>query len=171
MTTSNLANLAIGLVVLGYILVRQLQARPAKSSLRFPVIIAVISVIQLTGYVKQHGHHGAEVFAALSGSLFLAILFAGIRATTVHVWVDGSQTWRKGNWLTAVLWIASLGIHLGYDYIVDGRGPESGLGSATLLLYFAVSYTVQRIIVLARAQRIADSQHLDSDTHITVRWP
>jgi hypothetical protein len=29
-----------------------------------------------------------------------------------------------------VLWIVSLGAHLGYDYLVEGKGAEAGLGSA-----------------------------------------
>jgi hypothetical protein len=30
-----------------------------------------------------------------------------------------------------VLWIVSLGVHLGYDYLVEGKGSQSGLGSAS----------------------------------------
>jgi hypothetical protein len=48
----------------------------------------------------------------------------------VRVWVDGGQAWRQGSWLTAVLWIVSLGAHLGYDYLVEGKGAKAGLGSA-----------------------------------------
>jgi len=101
----------------------------------------------------------------------LAAAFAGIRGATVHVWVDNGQAWRQGNWRTAVLWILSVGVHLGYDYLVDSRGANAGLGSATLLLYFEVTYTIQRHIIRARAQQIGTAQQLDSDTHITVRWP
>ena len=56
---------------------------------------------------------------------------------TVHIWVYGGQAWRQGTWLTAVLWVISLGVHLGYDYLVDGKGSQSGLGSASLLVYSA----------------------------------
>ena len=48
-------------------------------------------------------------------------------------------------------------MHLGYDYLVDGQGPQSGLGSASLTLYFAVTCTIQRLILQAKAQRIADA--------------
>ena len=48
----------------------------------------------------------------------------------------------------------SLAAHLGYDYIVDRKAGESGLGTASLLLYFGVTFTIQRIILQARAQRI-----------------
>jgi hypothetical protein len=53
-------------------------------------------------------------------------------------------------------WIVSLGVHLSYDYLVDGKGAPAGLGSASLLLYFGVRYTIQRLILQARARRIAD---------------
>ena len=56
-----------------------------------------------------------------------------------------------------MLWIVSLGAHLGYDYLVEGKGSEAGLGSASLLLYFGVTFTIQRRILMARAQRIADT--------------
>jgi hypothetical protein len=58
-------------------------------------------------------------------------------------------------------WIASLAAHLGYDYLVDGKGPQAGLGTASLTLYFAVTYAIQRLILQARAQRIAGTPQQD----------
>jgi hypothetical protein len=171
MTGSNLTNLLLGVVVLGFILYRQLQARAAKADIRLPLILAVIGIIQLSQYLHGHGHDPAAVFSSLAGSLLLAAAFGAVRAATVHVWMDGDQVWRRGNWLTAVLWVASLAVHLGYDYLVGGRGAEAGLGSATLLLYFAVTYTIQRLIILARAKRIASAQEVDPEAPISVRWP
>ena len=57
--------------------------------------------------------------------------------------MDGGRAWRQGNWLTALLWVVSLAVHLGYDYLVDGRGSQAGLGSASLLLYFGVTFTIR----------------------------
>jgi len=124
--------------------------------MRLPLILAIIGVVELAQFL-QHGHHGPGVAVALAGSLAIAAVFGAIRAATVRVWVDGGQAWRQGNWLTAVLWVVSLGVHLGYDYLVDGKGAQAGLGSATLLLYFGVTFTIQRLILQARAQRIADA--------------
>jgi hypothetical protein len=165
-----LVNLAVGLAVLGFILTRQLQARPVKTDPRLPMILAVIGAIQLSQFMS-HGRHGTEIWAVLLGSLVIAVALAAVRAATVHVWVNEDQAWRQGNWLTAVLWAVSLGTHLGYDYLVDGRGANAGLGAATLTLYFAVTYAMQRVIVQARARSVADAQKLDGDTHMTVRWP
>ena len=157
-------DLLIGLVVLAFILYRQLQARPVRDSMRLPPIVAIIGVVQLV----QYGHHGTGVAVALAGSLVLAAVFGAIRAPTVRVWVDGGQAWRQGTWLTAVLWVVSLGVHLGYDYLVEGKGSQSGLGSASLLLYFGVTFTIQRLILQASARRIADTspQHTGAPTAI-----
>lgn len=124
--------------------------------MRLPLILVIVGVVELSRFL-QHGHHGPAVMAALAGSLLIAAAFGAIRAATVHVSVDGGQGWRQGTWLTAVLWVVSLGVHLGYDYLVDGKGAQAGLGSASMLLYFGVTFTIQRLILQARAQRIAGS--------------
>jgi threonine/homoserine efflux transporter RhtA len=151
-------NLLIGLAVLALILVRQLQVRPVRASFRLPLILAIIGVVELYQFLQhnQHHHNTGVVFAALAGSLALAAITGAIRALTVRVWFDGGRALRQGNWLTAVLWIVSLGAHLGYDYLVDGKSL-SGLGTASLTLYFAVTYTIQRLILQAKAQRLADA--------------
>lgn len=47
---------------------------------------------------------------------------------------------------------------------MDGKGDLAGLGSASLTLYFAVTYTIQRVILQARAQRIATGGQQDVGT-------
>jgi hypothetical protein len=140
-------DLLIGLAVLALVLFRQLQARPVRDNMRLPLILAILGVVELVQFL-QRGHHGTGVVIALAGSLVIAAVFGAIRAATVHVWVDGGQAWRQGNWLTAVLWIVSLGVHLGYDYLVDGKN-SAGLGTASLLLYLGVTFTIQRLILQA----------------------
>jgi hypothetical protein len=164
-------NLLIGLAVLALILVRQLQVRPVRASFRLPLILAVIGVVELYQFLQHNHHHNTGVvFAALAGSLALAAITGAIRALTVRVWFDGGQALRQGNWLTAVLWIVSLGVHLGYDYLVDGKSL-SGLGTASLTLYFAVTYTIQRLILQAKADRIANSPQQDvSDPGTPTRF-
>ena len=157
-------NLVIGLAVLALILYRQMQVRPVKANTRLPLILAVIGVIELTQFLQHHAH-GPAVYAALLGSLALAAVLGAVRAFTVRVWVDaGGQAMRQGTWLTTVLWLVSLGVHLGYDYLVDGKGAQAGLGTASLTLYFAVTYAVQALILQWRVQRIAATSPQDVGT-------
>jgi hypothetical protein len=134
------------------VLYRQMQPRLVRDNVRLPVILGVIGAVELVQYLDKH--HGSKTFLALGGSLVLAAVFGAARAATTHVWIEGGQAWRKGNWITLVLWVASLAVHLGYDYLVDGKGPQSGLGSASLLLYFGVTLLIQGLILAARASRL-----------------
>ena len=156
MNASTTVNLLVGLAVLSLLVYRQLQVRPVRANFRLPLILAVIGVIELTQFLKTD-HHTRTVFTALAGSLVLAAITGAIRAMTVRVWIQAGQALRQGTWITAVLWVVSLGVHLGYDYLVDGKGAQSGLGTASLTLYFAVTYTIQRLILQAKAQRLAAS--------------
>ena len=76
----------------------------------------------------------------------LAAIFGALRARTVRVWLDDGQAWSQGNWLTAVLWIASLAAHLGYDILVGHGNAIRGLGVATIVLYLAISLGFQRAL-------------------------
>ena len=94
------------------------------SALRLIAVLLVIGLLQTYRFLSQHHAHPVT-FAALGGSLVLAAIFGVLRARTVRVWLDDGQAWSQGNWLTAVLWIASLAAHLGYDILV-GHGTASG---------------------------------------------
>jgi hypothetical protein len=41
-------DLLIGLVILGYILVRQMQVGPVRANMRLALILAVVGIIELT---------------------------------------------------------------------------------------------------------------------------
>ena len=169
MTATTGVDVLIDVAILAFILYRQLQVRPVRGNMRLPMILGVIGVIELSQFLN-HGHHGAAVIAALAGSLVLAAITAAIRAATVHVWIDAGQALRQGTSITAVLWIVSLGLHLGYDYLLEGKGSSmAGLGSASLVLYFAVTYAIQRLILQARALRIAGAGQQDIGAR-TTSW-
>jgi hypothetical protein len=121
-------DILLGLAVLALLIYRQLSSRPVNASaLRLIAILLIIGLFQT---------------------------FRVLRASTVRLWLQDGQPWSKGNWLTAALWIASLVAHLGYDFVV-WRGPGvRGLGTATIVLYLAITLGFQRILVLQRAQRL-----------------
>jgi hypothetical protein len=99
----------------------------------------------------------AVSLASLAGSLVLAAGFGAGRAATVRIWLRGGQAWSQGSWLTALLWVAALAAHLGYDALLDRSKAASGLGTASIVLYLAVSLAVQRVMVQHRARLAAGS--------------
>ena len=144
----------LGLAVLVFLIYRQLSVRPVNASaLRLIAVLLVIGLLQTYRFLSQNHAHPL-IFAALGGSLVLAAIFGALRARTVRVWLDDGQAWSQGNWLTAVLWIASLAAHLGYDILVGHGNGIRGLGVATIVLYLAISLGFQRVLVMQRAHRL-----------------
>ena len=108
-------------------------------------------------FLKGHTENDTKIIVAVIGSLVLAAVFGVLRALTVKVWRESGQPLMKGSWLTGVLWAIAVAAHLGYDYLVIGSSAgrnSTALGNSTILLYLAVSLTVQRLILLNRAARM-----------------
>jgi hypothetical protein len=148
-------DIVLGVLVLGLVIYRQLVARPLNArGLRLVAILAIIGVVETVNYLQKY-HGGTWAYAALGGSLVLAAVFGVLRAGTVRIWSQDGQVWMKGNWLTAGLWIIALAAHLGYDALVArGHGTDGGIGTATVVLYLAVSLGVQRLVAQYRANRM-----------------
>jgi hypothetical protein len=147
-------DIVLGVAVLALLIYRQLIARPVNAStLRLLVILGVVGLLQTTRFLGQN-HSGALTYGLLAGSLVLAAAFGALRAATVRIWIADGQAWSRGNWLTALLWVAAVAAHLGYDAVVAHGHGSRGLGSATVVLYLAISLGFQRIIVQQRARRL-----------------
>ena len=153
MSSQTTPNLVIGVAVLALLIYRQLRARPVRGNQRLVLVLVVIGLIEAVQYMQKL-HSVSVAIVALAGSLVLAAVFGAARAATVRLWLQDGQPWAQGNLLTAALWVLALAAHLGYDYLVGQHKDIGGIGTATVILYLAVSLGVQRLIVTLRAQRL-----------------
>lgn len=153
--TTNVTGIVIGVVILLYVLVRQVQKRPVREGRgpRLMLILLAIGVIDLGQYVSSHPFDGPAV-AVLAGSLVVAAAFGALRAYTVRLWRANGVLFRQGNWLTMLLWLVAIGAHFGLDLLI-GQAGGSGLASSALTLYIAVSLGVQQLVTQSRATRLA----------------
>ena len=157
MTGATITNLIIGVVVLVWVVSRQLTTRRLRENYRLAVILAVIGIVQFATFLKGNTRHDGAIIAAVAGSLVIAAVFGVARAMTVRVWRQDGQLLRRGSWLTAALWVLAFAAHLGYDYLVAGdiTGKNGAtVGNATIVLYLVVSLTIQQFIMLNRAARL-----------------
>jgi hypothetical protein len=164
-------SLVIGFAALAFILVRQLRARPLESGVVLVIVLAILGLAEtgaflfgkdkFIAFVKGQNHHltlavpnAHSMVIAAVGSLVLAVIMGALRAPSERLWreADG-HVWRKGTALTVVLWVVSLGLHLGYDALV-AHGQDAEFGAATMDLYFAASVAAQRVTLSARAARL-----------------
>jgi hypothetical protein len=146
--------LVISVAVLGFLVYRQLRARPLRASPRLLLILLVIGVIETYGYFHAGKHSASAAAVALVGSLVLAAAFGAVRAFTVRIWQQDGQPWVQGNWLTATLWVLAVAAHLGFDYLVGQHKDIGDIGDATVVLYVVASFAVQRVVMFRRAQRM-----------------
>jgi hypothetical protein len=150
-------SLVVGVAILALLIARQLTTRRLRENYRLMIVLGVIGVIEFADFLKGHSQNDSKIIVAVAGSLVLAAAFGLLRALTVKIWRDGGQLLMKGSWLTGVLWAIAVAAHLGYDYLIVGGSAgkdANALGNATILLYLAVSLTVQRLILLSRASRL-----------------
>lgn len=167
MTSAGVLYDIIGIAVLAFILYRQLAVRRVRDSYRLVIILAVIGVLELSRFLGRTGAHvsSGKIALALAGSAILAAGMGVLRAMTVRLWRgEDNQLLRKGTWLTATLWLVAVAAHLALDALVAGGAADKkgSIGNATIVLYLAVSFGVQQMVLLKRAER---AQRTLADPH------
>jgi hypothetical protein len=159
MASASVLYYIIGIAVLAFIVYRQLSVRRVRDSYRLVIILAVIGVLELSRFLgNRNGSHigDGKIALALALSAILAAGMGVLRAMTVRLWRSGDgQLLRQGSWLTATLWVVAVAAHLALDALVaGGAGDKKGdIGNATIALYLAVSFGVQQMVMLKRAER------------------
>jgi len=149
---NNLTSVVIAVLVLGFVLVRQVQKRSVKEDGK-PVLLLVllaVGLVDFVQFVKGHPVNGTGI-AMLVASLVAAGAFGAIRGYTIRLWREDGVLYRQGNALTVVLWLVAIGVHFGADVLIDHSGSATGLATTALLLYIAVTFGVQRLVVRSRA--------------------
>jgi hypothetical protein len=171
LTGGSASSLVLDLALLALMVWRQIAKRPISSGYVLMLVLGGIGILEFGSFLLgqqqfkellkgqlHHGvviHHAGAIIAAVAGSLVIAAVSAVIRAPTYRVWREDGQVWRQGNAVTLGLWVASLAAHLLYDALIAHGKGVSGVGNATILLYFTVSLAVQRFLLNRRASRVA----------------
>lgn len=144
---TSLGSLLVSLAVLAWLLYGQLRARPLTGSFSVPLILCAVGVAALVSASRVHPMTPATL--AILAALLIgdASLLGALRAYTVRLWQDGGRVMRQGTWLTLLLWIAGVAIHVWI-------GQAGGIGTSDLLLYLGVTLAAQRLVLQARARHL-----------------
>jgi hypothetical protein len=142
-----------GLVVFGFILLRQVRIRPVPRalSLRAPVFLGLIGLVAMSSYAGSH-HVGSAAWAWVVGAMLVGAVGVGVlRALSVRVWSTENWVLRQGTGVTMALWIVSLAVHFVGDAVGTHASGGAGLDGSSLLLYLGMTLGVQNTIVQRRA--------------------
>ncbi|MFC8732946.1 hypothetical protein ACFT5B_10840 [Luteimicrobium sp. NPDC057192] len=154
-------NVVLGLLVLAWVLSRQVQKRPVTpSSFRVPVILAAVGPYETASFVRDAAPSSGVpvgVVALLVLGVVVGGALAAVRGYQMRVWRDTDGTVvRQGTALTVLLWLVAIAAHLGIDVAIDHVShPLAGLGSVSLVLYLGVVLGIQGLVVQHRAQLVA----------------
>lgn len=132
---------------MAWIIVNQLRRRPLRGRWLMPLVLAGVGIASTASYLSLHG---ADRIALLwiAGSIVIGSGLAVLRGLTVRLWVEDGIRWQQGRLLTVALWVVAFGQHVLIDRVAGA------LGQATFLLYLAVVFAVQRIVVSRRGQQL-----------------
>jgi hypothetical protein len=139
-------------VIAALILYRQRRVRPVPRTLhlRLPIVLGVLGVIEVLDYTDGHHVPASGFWLVVGATVIGAGVLGFVRALTVKIWESNNWVVRQGTWLTMILWVLSLALHL-----------TSGIGAAhvnavnfeasSFLLYLALTLGVQAYVVHMRA--------------------
>jgi hypothetical protein len=150
--------IALDVLIAFYVLSRQRRIRlvPRLLSLRFPIVLGVIGLIDLLSYTDNHHVTGTDYVWVLATLVVGALVLGAIRAFTIRIWTSNEWVVRQGTWVTIGLWVLSLALH----FVSDVGAAHNGAGNfeaASFLLYLAVTYGVQNYVVHRRARPLWDA--------------
>ena len=157
--TNSIIAAVVGAALFVWILYRQLRSQPVGGAAGYkrPVVFGAIGLLLGGEYALSHPMSVLGV-AGLGVSLVLAVGLSWLRAHSVVLWRRDGVWWRRGTALTVVLWLCSIGAHLGLDALVGLVDPSEGFGrgfgNATTLLYLGVSLGLQHLILLRRVRAL-----------------
>jgi hypothetical protein len=143
-----MSNILIAVVVLAWVLSRQLSVRRLQERSRVGLILLLIGVIETAHFLSSHSLAARDV-VLLIASAAVGCGLAVVRAFTVRIWADQGEVLRQGTVWTAALWLVSIGQHLLLDSLVS----VDGLAQTSLLAYFGLVLLVQQTVLVDRARK------------------
>lgn len=144
----DLAEVAIGVVVLAWLFRRQLTARPVRERLTGALVLTAIGAVQTIDTFPLQQRITLTTLAVLSASVVVGLALSAARAYSMRLTVVQGTLMRQGTVVTALLWLLSVASH-----VVLGRADPVHSGTASLLAYIGLSLLAQQVVVRIRAGR------------------
>jgi hypothetical protein len=151
-------SVVIGIAVLAWIVLGQLRTREVRTErgLRAMVVIGLVGLWESLQFVDAHAVAPVAV-VLMTVSLLMSAGLGVLRGALQPVWRDrDGRVWRRGNGGTVGLWLIAISLHLAWDLVIrDVDVRAAGLGTASLLLYLAISLGAQAATIRVRATRLS----------------
>jgi hypothetical protein len=111
-----------------------------------PIVFVVLGAAQLQTGISPGG------VAMLVAELVLGAAAGAARGYTIHLYEHEGHLWQKYTWITAVVWIALIGVRVGAIFAGHALGVEFPSGTASLFTVGA-SFLTESLVVNNRATK------------------
>ncbi|WP_344863476.1 hypothetical protein [Amycolatopsis ultiminotia] len=147
-----LGYLAIGVLVFYRVIYRQLRGTllTRKSLVTMPLLLTAIGVCSAAGALGQAT--GGEL-ALLAVDIVVLGVLGLLRSATTTLSRRGDTTFQKGSVATLLLWLATVGVRVGFGFAGAALGVSGALTSSTIMLTLGVSIGVQNAFTYYRIQQ------------------
>jgi hypothetical protein len=145
----NFSNYIIPVIILIWIIWRQMSPRMVTKKTTLYLIIMIIGIVSVVGVnSKPKISFTATGIVIMAATLIVStVLLGALRAFSYHMWVaDDGLVMRRGTIVTILLWALSIAIHLGGDHFVPGSDVFT-------TFYIGLSLLIQRESGFYRAKR------------------
>ncbi len=138
----------IALVVIGWLVSRQLRARKIQDRLSIiPIVLIVISFAP-----PGPSEPKPLAITLLVVSLIFSAAMGYFRGISMKVWADQSgQVWRQGTPLTLGLWLLTIAVRIGLD-LIENVAFNIDVRSGGIWLSLAITLGIQTVISQQRAR-------------------
>ena len=165
-------SIALGVLVIIFVLIRQTRIRPVPRVLqiRLPIILGVLGLFECFGYLGDHHHPTTAAYLWVLGTLVIgAVGLGALRALSIKLWTTNNWVVRQGTPVTMVLWAISLALHFAGE---AGAGPHgtSQLEQASLLLYLGLTLGVQAYALQRRAMPLWEQLGPEAGQRLQVNF-
>jgi hypothetical protein len=153
MSSQYLPAVIIGVVVVGFIIYRQLERREIEGR-RLVVLPLALALLGIFNLDKEPPASGAAV-TALVASMTSAVVFGLARGVSTRVWQDPDGLMRQGTSITLGLWIISIALRIGIGAVAHRAGVSQSVTFGELPLFLGVTLAAQNVVIWMRAQALA----------------
>ena len=149
---SSAENIAVVVLVVGWVIARQFQARRFSGDARRMLVLpAVLAYLGLRSHNLLDPHHQATAAALLVIGVIVEVGMGTVWGFTTRVWRDQSGTvWAKGTKATAYAWTGMIAIRIALYAIGAALGVAAGEGP--MLISLAALLLVRSAVVTWRAR-------------------
>jgi hypothetical protein len=149
MSITLVADIALVVLAVGWILFKQVQPAPVKPRL-LVIVPVVLGYFGVTTTAAKTWSNGPDLLFILLG-VAISVGLGLPRGATIRVWAaDDGRWWRQGTKATLALWGALFVARAGLYVIAEATGHQAASGVGPLLFALAVSFAAQNVVIGAR---------------------